>query len=278
MYIVTDSGVRALIDVFNVSIEKINARQRAHSSSSPGVRPGGAPRREWAGAAAQTQGQPAAGVERPDFGLGAGAGRHAVFPRPFARTAAGTGSDPPARAFFEPPDARVETLRQPAVPVLRLGASARSFWSTCRRWSRAGGPGNGSCGSSSAATTRGQMTAASRAARPLLARLGDVVEACAAQLGDPARNEGGWTEEGGGRKADRRTTENGWAAKRRKRRKNRRADECRRAEGGVWPTEHPEHTEGFEQEGRERTEGGGRAAEDGPQRGAKGARSRTADG
>ena len=51
-------------------------------------------------------------------------GRHAVFPRPFARTAAGTGSDPPARAFFEPPDARVETLRQPALPVLRTGASA----------------------------------------------------------------------------------------------------------------------------------------------------------
>ena len=49
------------------------------------------------------------------------------------------------------------------------------------------------------------MTAASRAARPLLATLVDEVEACVAQLWDPARNGGGLSEEDGGRTAERRS-------------------------------------------------------------------------
>ena len=43
--------------------------------------------------------------------------------RPFELTAAGTVLFQHARAFFEPLDALIETLRQPAVPVLRIGAS-----------------------------------------------------------------------------------------------------------------------------------------------------------
>ena len=43
--------------------------------------------------------------------------------RPFALTPAGARLFQHARAFFEPLDALVETLRQPEVPVLRIGAS-----------------------------------------------------------------------------------------------------------------------------------------------------------
>ena len=43
--------------------------------------------------------------------------------RPFALTPQGLVLYQHARAFFEPLDALVETLRQPAVPVLRIGAS-----------------------------------------------------------------------------------------------------------------------------------------------------------
>ena len=43
--------------------------------------------------------------------------------RPFALTPQGLVLYQHARAFFEPLDGLVETLRQPAVPVLRIGAS-----------------------------------------------------------------------------------------------------------------------------------------------------------